>query len=148
MPELPTYPREPTDLVPALNEEASGRLPDLLGQEIVELSKGHAVMRCEVGRRHTAPNGYLHAGAVVALADTTAGYGCVASWPDGAIGFTTIEMKANFLRTLLDGVLVATARLVHGGRTTQVWDVEVTAEEDGRPLALLRCTQLILYPSS
>jgi uncharacterized protein (TIGR00369 family) len=83
---------------------------------------------------------------VVALADTTAGYGCVASLPDGAIGFTTIELKSNHLGTLLEGALLSEGTLAHGGRSTQVWDVTVTDEESGKKVALFRCTQMILYP--
>jgi uncharacterized protein (TIGR00369 family) len=80
------------------------------------------------------------------LADTAAGYGCVANLPEGATGFTTIEMKVNFMGTLLEGILVAEARLIHGGRTTQVWDAEVRDEGSGKLLAAFRCTQFILYP--
>ena len=95
-----------------------------------------------------APNGYLHAGAVIALADSAAGYGCMGNLPVGASGFTTIELKANFLSTLRDGSMVAEASMLHGGRTTQVWDVTVRDEDNSRSLAEFRCTQLILYPGS
>jgi 1,4-dihydroxy-2-naphthoyl-CoA hydrolase len=104
------------------------------------------VMRCEIQPFHLAPNGYLHAGAVITLADTAAGYGCVGNFPEGATGFTTIELKSNFTGTLLEGVMIAEAKLVHSGRTTQLWDVEVSAEETGKRLALFRATQMILYP--
>jgi uncharacterized protein (TIGR00369 family) len=70
----------------------------------------------------------------------------VGNLPEGANSFTTIEMKANFFSTLLEGTILAKANMVHGGRTTQVWDAEVSDETSGRPLALFRCTQLILYP--
>jgi uncharacterized protein (TIGR00369 family) len=93
-----------------------------------------------------APNGYLHAATVVALADTSCGYGTVASLPDGARGFTTIELKANYLGTVLEGAVACEATLVHGGRTTQVWDAKVTDESTGRMIALFRCTQILLYP--
>jgi uncharacterized protein (TIGR00369 family) len=91
-----------------------------------------------------APNGYLHAGTVVALADSACGYGCIASLPDGATGFTTIELKTNFLATALAGTIGCESRRVHAGRTTQVWDATVS-DETGKPLALFRCTQLLLY---
>ena len=104
-------------------------------------------MRMEIGEKHLASNGYLHAASVVALADTTAGYGCVANLPSGAIGFTTIELKSNHLGTQLEGALLSEGSLAHGGRTTQVWDVGVTAEETSKKIALFRCTQMILYPS-
>jgi 1,4-dihydroxy-2-naphthoyl-CoA hydrolase len=84
-------------------------------------------------------------GCVVALADSSCGYGCIASLPPEATGFTTIELKTSFLATALDGTLACESKLVHGGRTTQVWDATVT-DEDGKTLALFRCTQLLLYP--
>jgi uncharacterized protein (TIGR00369 family) len=92
-----------------------------------------------------APNGYLHAGTVVTLADSACGYGCIMSLPDGATGFTTIELKSNFLATALKGTLYVEAKRVHAGRTTQVWDATVTNEES-KTIALFRCTQLVLYP--
>ena len=94
-----------------------------------------------------APNGYLHAATVIALADTSCGYGTFASLPDGARGFTTIELKANFLNTVREGALACEATQVHAGRTTQVWDARVMDESSARVIALFRCTQLLLYPS-
>jgi uncharacterized protein (TIGR00369 family) len=90
-----------------------------------------------------APNGYLHAGAIVALADTACGYGCFAFLPEGGTGFTTIELKTNFLGTAREGTLECEALRVHGGRTTQVWDA--TVRREAKTIALFRCTQLILY---
>jgi uncharacterized protein (TIGR00369 family) len=122
-----------------------GRLPGLFGIEPVEVESGHAVLRLEVRSDHLAPNGYLHAGTVVTLADTACGFGSLASLPEGASGFTTVELKTNFLRTAAEGsALRCEADLVHGGRTTQVWDATVTREDDGKPLALFRCTQYML----
>jgi 1,4-dihydroxy-2-naphthoyl-CoA hydrolase len=93
-----------------------------------------------------APNGFLHAGSLVTLADTLAGYGCVRNLPDGATGFTTVELKSNHLGTVREGTVVCEARPVHLGRTTQVWDATVSSRETGRALALFRCTQMLLYP--
>lgn len=100
----------------------------------------------DIKPQHLAPNGYLHAASVVALADSACGRGVMATLPEGATSFTTIELKANFLGTALDGAVVTQARLVHGGRTTQVWDATVARENDEKSIALFRCTQLILYP--
>jgi uncharacterized protein (TIGR00369 family) len=118
--------------------------PGLLGIEVDSVENGSARMRLPLREELLAPNGYLHAGTVVGFADSACGYGCVASLPDGAHGFTTIELKANFLATAKEGTLTCESRLVHGGRTTQVWDATVT-REDGKTLAVFRCTQLILY---
>src|SRR5205085_11985359 len=92
---------------------------------------------------HLAPNGYLHAAAVIGLADTACGYGCILGLPEGGVGFTTIELKTNFLGTAMSGTITCEAVRVHGGRTTQLWDATVR-DADGRTLALFRCTQLIL----
>ncbi len=131
-----------------LREASKSTLPGYMGLELVEITDGGAVMRCDIQPHHLAPNGFLHAGSVITLADTAAGFGCVGNWPEGASGFTTIELKTNFLGTLLEGVMMAEARLIHSGRTTQVWDVEVSAEATGKTLALFRATQMILYPRS
>ena len=127
-------------------EQGRGLLPGLVGIEFDGVEAGQVRSRLTVDRRHMAPNGYLHAASVVALADTSCGYGSAVSLPAGATGFTTIELKSNFMGTATVGDLITCrARMVHGGRTTQVWDAEV-ADGAGRTLALFRCTQLMLYP--
>jgi 1,4-dihydroxy-2-naphthoyl-CoA hydrolase len=141
----PTFPSDLDELRSWLEREGASRLPGLLGLEVVTLRVGRCVLRCDVDQRHQAPNGYLHAAVVVALADTAAGFGCVASLPSGARGFTTIELKTNHVGSLLEGGVVAEARLVHGGKTTQLWDADVTNEETGRNLAFFRCTQMLIY---
>ncbi|HEV2000456.1 MAG TPA: PaaI family thioesterase [Xanthobacteraceae bacterium] len=118
-------------------------LPGELGVEILEVGKGAVKSQMKVEKRHLAPNGYLHAASVIALADTSAGYGCVASLPEGAKGFTTIELKANFLGTVRDGTISCVATAEHLGRTTQVWSATVT-DAAGKALVLFRCTQMIL----
>jgi 1,4-dihydroxy-2-naphthoyl-CoA hydrolase len=125
---------------------AAASLPGLLGLEFVETRSGFVRGRMDIKPHHLAPNGYLHAASVIALADSACGKGCVASLPEGGATFTTIELKANFLGTAVDGAIVVEARLAHGGRTTQVWDATVARVNDQRQIALLRCTQLIIYP--
>jgi 1,4-dihydroxy-2-naphthoyl-CoA hydrolase len=132
------------DAIAAFRARQAGYLPDHLGLDWSELRTGFARGRFEIGKHHLAPNGYLHAAAVVALADTACGYGCVMSLPEGATGFTTIEFKANFIGTALEGGVSCEARLLHGGRTTQVWDAEVKSETSGKTIAVFRCTQMLL----
>jgi 1,4-dihydroxy-2-naphthoyl-CoA hydrolase len=133
-------------MVQGLNERGIGRLPGLIGLEVLEAEEGRLATRLELRDELLAPNGYLHAATIVALADTSCGYGTFVSLPQGAEGFTTVELKTNFLGTKRAGVITCEAHLAHGGRTTQVWDATVTDGQDGKPLALFRCTQLILYP--
>jgi 1,4-dihydroxy-2-naphthoyl-CoA hydrolase len=130
--------------IQAFVEAGRGRLPGLIGIEVDEIEEGHVRMHLPLRAELLAPNGYLHAGTVVALADSACGYGCIASLPDGATGFTTIELKTNFLATALEGTLRVESWRLHGGRTTQIWDATVS-RDDGKALALFRCTQLLLY---
>ena len=135
-----------SDATETLTERQQGHLPDLLGLSWDQAERGLVRGRFKVERHHMAPNGFLHAAAVIALVDSACGYGCVISMPEGGTSFTTIELKANFLGTARDGTVVCEARLVHGGRTTQVWDAEARHEETGKLIALFRCTQMVLYP--
>jgi 1,4-dihydroxy-2-naphthoyl-CoA hydrolase len=128
------------------NSAGARKLPGHLGIVITEVSASRVSGELPVVESVMAPNGYLHAGTIVTLADTVSGYGCVASLPAGAAGFTTIELKSNHLGTALDGTIIAVATPVHCGKTTQVWDAVVTHKESGRTLAVFRCTQMILYP--
>jgi 1,4-dihydroxy-2-naphthoyl-CoA hydrolase len=128
-----------------LQEMGSYGFPGLLGIDFQEAGDGFVRARLELAEKHMAPNGYVHAGTVVGLADSVCGYGCVLNLPEGATGFTTVELKTNFLRSAQSGTVDCEARLVHGGRTTQLWDATVT-DPDGKTMALFRCTQLILRP--
>jgi uncharacterized protein (TIGR00369 family) len=130
----------------AFNERGKGKLPAYLGIVFTQSERSALSAELELKEFHMAPNGFLHAGSVVTLADTTCGYGCFANLPDGATGFTTIELKCNHLGTAREGTIVSRATPVHLGKTTQVWDAVVTHKETGRTIALFRCTQLVLYP--
>lgn len=123
----------------------AGYFPGFVGVEVLKVEKEYAVARMEIKDFHFAPNGYLHAGSIVTLADTIAGYACLCNLPDKGISFTTIELKTNFLGSIKSGAVRAEANLQHTGKTTQVWDVTVTNEANEKKLALFRCTQLILY---
>lgn len=129
----------------AANRRGDGRLPGLIGFRVTSFAEGRLDAEVTLRPELLAPNGYLHAASIVALADTACGYGCLAHLPDGASNFTTIELKTNFLGTARDGTIACTARATHLGRTTQVWDATVVRKEDRRPIALFRCTQMILY---
>ena len=129
----------------SINQRQVGTLPALLGIEVNAIADGTIKLSMEIRSDHMAANGFLHAASVIALADTAAGYGCMAHLPEGASGFTTIELKANFLGTAKSGRIVADASRVHGGRATQVWDA-VVRDQAGKTIALFRCTQMVLWP--
>ena len=144
---MPDLPFQDADSSPEYFNRISQRgLPAHLGLKVLRVNTQEVRMEMPLQPALMAPNGFLHAGSLVTLADTAAGYGCVANLPAGASGFTTIELKSNHLGTATEGHVDCVARPAHVGRTTQVWDAEVTHRESGRTLALFRCTQMVLYP--
>jgi uncharacterized protein (TIGR00369 family) len=135
----------PPETLEQWNERGIGKFPGHIGIVFTRVSPAEVIGEFTVASIHLAPNGFLHAGSIVTLADTSCGYGCFATLPEGATGFTTIELKSNHLGTALEGTIVSRATPVHLGRTTQVWDAVVTHKETGKTLAMFRCTQLLLY---
>jgi uncharacterized protein (TIGR00369 family) len=130
--------------VEGLNQFGQAFLPGHLGIVVTGVGQAEARAELEVQQHLLAPNGYLHAGTVVTLADTACGYGCIANLPQGASGFTTLELKSNHLGTARSGKIEVVAKAVHLGRTTQVWDATVTHQ--GKTIAMFRCTQMVLFP--
>ncbi len=128
------------------NELRKGTWVGDLGIEITAVEPGRLTAEVKVRKELLSPNGFLHAASVLALADSLCGSGTMENLPKGARGYTTVELKANLIGTARDGHIACEATLVHGGRSTQVWDAKVSAKETGKTIALFRCTQLILYP--
>ena len=131
-----------------LNERSSEYLPGYLGIEILELAPNTLHSRMPIKKLHFAPNDFLHAASIVALADTSCGYATIAHLPEGAQSFTAIELKSNHMGTVKEGSIACVATAQHLGRNTQVWDAVVTDEANGRKIALFRCTQMILWPKT
>ena len=131
----------------SMKDRGVGKLPGLLGIELISVEEGLLIAELKVREALLAPNGYLHAASVVGLADTVCGYGCISHLPEGANGFATIELKSNHLGTALNGTIYVEARPMHLGRTTQVWDAVVRHRDTAKTIALIRCTQMVLWPS-
>ena len=132
--------------VSQLHERQRGTLSELLGFDIISASPQEIKAGFDIKPHHLAPNGYLHAASIIMLADTSCGYGCMITLPEGANSFTTIELKSNFLGTAREGKVDCIATPIHLGRTTQVWDATVSTA--GKTIALFRCTQMVLWPKT
>jgi len=132
------------DRVQQLNEFVRDRHPGLVGVEILSCEPEEVTGRLDVRGDLVAGTGFLWAPVIVTLADWLVAAGTPLHMePDDL--FTTIEFKSNFLGTVREGgAIVGRARPAHVGRTTQVWDVEVSDESNGRTIALFRGTQMIL----
>lgn len=129
------------------NQLGKSTLPGHLGIVLTAMQGGEVTAELPIQPFLLAPNGYLHAGSVITLADTATGFGCWASLPEGASGFTTIELKSNHLSTAREGVIYCVAKAIHRGKTTHVWDAVVKNKATDQTIALFRCTQMILYPT-
>jgi uncharacterized protein (TIGR00369 family) len=132
--------------VEELNRASEGKLPGHVGLEVTSVEAGKLTARLEVRPDLVAHTGYLLAGALLTCLDILCAYGVSTVWPEGANGFTTAEVKSNFVGTLREGAVVFEAELLHGGRLTQVWDARARDEATGKLMAAFRCTQIILYP--
>ena len=135
------------DQAQRLNDFGRDRLPGMLGLEILTCTAERVTGRIPITPPLIAGTGFIWAPVVIALADTLCAYGAGENLPPGARSFTTVELKTNFLGTAgVGATLIGEATPVHRGRTTQVWDATVRTATAERPLALFRCTQMILYP--
>ena len=135
------------DALKKINDHSRGLLTDVLGIDIIEANQNLIKGRMQIIKSHLSPNGHVHAASLVALADTLCGFGSYINLPVNSTGFTTIELKSNFIGMIKQGVLLCEAVPEHIGRSTHIWAATVT-DATGKKIALFRCTQMILMPES
>ncbi len=126
-----------------MREVSQGTLSDLLGIELVELSKERVVARMPVQKRVHQPFGLLHGGASVVLAETVASIGAWMNVGESGKSTVGLEINANHLRGKRDGVVTATATPLHLGRATHVWEIRLT-DEAGKLVCISRCTMAVV----
>lgn len=130
---------------PRFHPEKGGLVPHM-GITLIDEGEGWLEAQMVIGQHHLRSGANaLHAASMIALADSVCGFAAGNVLPQGAKGYTTIELKSNFLGTASEGTLIGRAEADHLGRTTQVWTSTVMHKETGRKCALFRCTQMILY---
>ncbi len=128
-----------TDRPPDVSERSAQTLDGTLGFEIIEAEEEHARGRFEVSDAVRQPFGIVHGGAYAAMAETLASattYFAVHEGGNVAMGQSN---HTSFLRPITAGMVHAEARRRHRGRTTWVWEVDVT-DDEGRLCALVRMT--------
>jgi len=136
------------DYVERLNAFTANKHPGHVGVALTYCDADRVEGKLTVTEPVIAGTGFLWAPVVITLADWLCAAGMSPNLPEGA-SFTTVELKTNFLGSAREGEIVSgIARPAHKGRTTHVWDVEVTNETSGKVIALFRCTQMILYPKT
>jgi 1,4-dihydroxy-2-naphthoyl-CoA hydrolase len=139
------YPNLDGHSVAAFDRFGEGYLASHLGIEMIAVSPREIIGQVRIRRELMSPNGSLHGGTLVAVADNLCGYGSIINLPQEASGFTTIELTCNFLGMASSGILRCEARPLHLGRSTHVWDAALSEAGSGRRLAMVRCTQMVLW---
>jgi 1,4-dihydroxy-2-naphthoyl-CoA hydrolase len=125
----------------SLNARSAGTLMQTLGIEFTELGEGYLRATMPVDARTHQPYGLLHGGASVALAETLgSSAGMMLAGDNAVVG---IEINANHLRAVRSGLVTGTARPIHVGRSTQVWDIRVE-DDAGKPVCISRITLAVL----
>lgn len=120
----------------------TGTLIERLGITIVSLEPSLVVATMPVDERTRQPFGVLHGGASVALAETVASIGTAQSIDLSRQIAMGLEINANHLRAKSAGIVTAKGVPIHRGRTTYVWDIRLT-DEDDRLICISRCTVAI-----
>ena len=117
-------------------------LLEALGIEITHLEEGKVVGTMPVDERTRQPFGLLHGGASVALAETVASVGAYELVDKEVEAVAGLEINANHVRPTTEGVVTAVATVLHQGKSTQVWDIKITDEQD-RLICVSRCTMAV-----
>ena len=132
-----------TKILQVCNGVRKNTLMETLEIEYTDVGENFLVARMPVGPRVYQPDGVLHGGATVALAESV---GSAASYVflDGSSFIVRgIEIAANHVRSVKEGYVFAKASIVHKGRTTQLWEIRITDEED-RLISLCKLTTIAL----
>ena len=117
---------------------------ELIGLRFVSYADGECVFELDAAPRHANPMGTVQGGVICALADAAMGMAYATTLGDGE-SFTTLELKANYLRQVVTGTLTATGRVVHSGRTIGLATCDVV-DEQGRIVAHATSTCMTLRP--
>lgn len=132
-----------SDLVPL----GHGSLSEILGMEFIEIGPDYLKATMPVDHRTKQPYGILHGGASVALAETVGSIGSALLVDDSKYFCVGLEVNANHLRSVRQGIVTAIARPVHIGNKTHVWDIRI--EDDNKKLICIsRLTVAVLAHSS
>ncbi len=131
------------ELVKLLNSTRQGSIWETLDITVVTAEKDRVVLAMPVSPGHRQQAGYLHGGASLVLAESAASLGAALNCDLERQSTFGLEINANHLRPKRDGRLIATATPLHRGRTTHVWDIRITDEND-KLICVSRCTIAIV----
>ena len=126
-----------------VNSFMKNTLGETLGMEITLCEKGLVEITMPVDHRTHQPLGLLHGGASVALAETAATIGGMFLICEENKTLVGVEINANHIKSIKTGIVKATGRVIHQGKTTQVWEIRIT-DEKNRLICISRCTLAVV----
>jgi len=134
----------PISEINAINKNS---LMEQLGIEYLELAEGYVKARMPVDYRTKQPMGILHGGASLAFAETMAGLGSLALVDPEKFEIRGASLTANHIGAATKGWVIGEARLIHHGKMTHVWDMEIK-DETGNKISVSRMTVMIIPKQS
>jgi len=135
------------DILDRCNAITKNTLMETLSIEYTEIGKDHLIAKMPVTPRVHQPDGVLHGGAMVALAESVGSAAAIVFLDPTKFSIRGIEISANHVKSVKSGFVFATAKPIHLGKTTQVWDIKIT-DEDDRLISAVKLTTLALPKSS
>jgi uncharacterized protein (TIGR00369 family) len=118
-------------------------LMETLGIEFMEVTDDSIVARMPVTPKVHQPDGVLHGGASVALAESVGSAGAMIFLEEEHVQIRGIEIAANHVKSVKSGFVYAKAKILHKGRTTQLWHIPITNEEN-QLVSLVKLTTITL----
>ncbi|MFS4481469.1 PaaI family thioesterase [Hyunsoonleella sp. 2307UL5-6] len=118
------------DVLKRANAITKNTLMETLEIEMIDFGDDFVIGRMPVNKRVYQPDGVLHGGATVALAETTGSFAAELFLNRNAFFVRGIEISANHIKSVKDGYVYATAKFIHKGRTTQLFEIRVTDDDD------------------
>ncbi|WP_342432829.1 hotdog fold thioesterase [Neobacillus sp. FSL H8-0543] len=118
-------------------------LIEALGIEVTHMEPGKVIAKMPVDGRTRQPFGLLHGGASVALAETVASIGAYELVDKETEATVGLEINANHVRPVKEGFVTAVGTVLHQGKSTMVWDIKITDEQD-RLICVSRCTMAVI----
>lgn len=135
------------DILDRCNAITKNTLMETLSIEYTEIGEHHLIAKMPVTPRVHQPDGVLHGGAMVALAESVGSAAAIVFLDTTKFNIRGIEISANHVKSVKSGFVYATAKPIHLGKTTQVWDIKIT-DEDDRLISAVKLTTLALPKQS
>ncbi|MDQ7113491.1 PaaI family thioesterase [Staphylococcus simulans] len=117
-------------------------LLETLEMEVLKVESGYVKMKLPVSDKVKQPFGYLHGGATMALGETACSIGAAHMVDTDKVIPVGLEMNTNHIRSATDGYVYAIAELIHGGRSTQVWNINLVDDQD-KLISVMRGTMML-----